>query len=112
MRLFNADVIHAMAVASDATPDAILREFEESTAEDMARLRSAVLAGAMDSAALHAHRICGASQLVGADALADGSRVLQAAASRGDAPAVAALLQSLERAVSDFSQEVEARRDP
>lgn len=112
MRLFNADIIKAIAVASDATPDAILREFEQSTAEDMARLRSAVLAGAMDSVALHAHRICGASQMVGADALADCSRVLQAAAGRGDAPAVAALLESLQRAVGEFSQEVEARRDP
>lgn len=94
MGLFNAHVINAIAVASDATPDAILRDFQESTGDDLASLRFAARAGAMEVVALHAHRICGARQMLGAGTLAHLSRLLQAAASRGEVPAVAALLES------------------
>jgi HPt (histidine-containing phosphotransfer) domain-containing protein len=105
--MINHDIIKAIAAASQSLPRSIIAAFQDSTAEEMAKLRAAVEAGATGLVSLHSHRICGASEMVGAASVAHASRSLHAAAATGKIPPIRSALLRLEEAVGQLNQHLE-----
>lgn len=92
--MINQDLVATMAASTGMTREAVLAAFRDSMRADLAQLRALVAAQAHAAAAVQAHRITGACEMLGAAAAAQACRALQAAArdTPGDlAPAFARL---------------------
>lgn len=95
--MINEQLVEAMAIRARTSKGVIARSFRESTAEDMAKLRTCAVARTWGEVALHAHRLRGASEVMGATAMAEASRMLEAAALGADDARAASALDMLER---------------
>ncbi|MBV8678921.1 MAG: response regulator [Aquitalea sp.] len=80
----------------------ILHDFELANRDDMAALRQAAQAVDATQLAWAAHRIKGASRMVGANPMGDAAEVIEKAAKAGQGEQAAAQLALLEAALADF----------
>jgi PAS domain S-box-containing protein len=96
--LLDADVLHELSGGDDAETAALLRDFLEATAQDLAQLAHARHAGDIPAIARQAHKIKGAARLVGAIELADAASELEAAAHAGGWPGILPLLAHVDTA--------------
>jgi HPt (histidine-containing phosphotransfer) domain-containing protein len=106
-RMINEELVEAMAIRARTSKGVIARSFRESTAEDMAQLCTFAAARAWDRVALHAHRLRGASEVMGATPMAEASRMLEAAALGADDARAANALDMLEREVRSLDAYLE-----
>jgi HPt (histidine-containing phosphotransfer) domain-containing protein len=102
--MINQQLVIAIAGRSGASEAEVMAAFRESVAQDMANLRTAA---ASDGAqlALHAHRLRGASEMLGASAVADAARLLEESAGSGHGDRMHDALAALEcevRALDEF----------
>ena len=105
--MINHHVLVAMAAGMGSPLGSIVAAFRASTREDMDRLRTFVASGDREQLVLHAHRLKGAAQMIGAGAVAEACDRLEAAALGGAAAAVAAALAALERDVAGLDTYLE-----
>ncbi|MFC3625905.1 ATP-binding protein [Vogesella amnigena] len=101
----------ALAIYSNgdtAVEREILADFLDSNQEDMLTLQQAVAAANPERAAFAAHRIKGASRMVGALALAEAAAALEASARAGDDSTLAAGWQQLQQALQQLQHSVAA----
>lgn len=76
--MINQQLVIAIARRSGASQDEVMAAFRESVAQDMEQLRMA--AADRSQLALHAHRLRGACEMLGANAVADAARLLEESA--------------------------------
>lgn len=77
--MINQQLVTAIAGRSGASEAEVMAAFRESVAQDMEHLR--MTAADRAQIALHAHRLRGACEMLGASAVADAARLLEEAAS-------------------------------
>lgn len=80
----------------------ILRDFQQGNAEDVAELRQAIAAGSSDRISFAAHRVKGASRMVGINALGMAAEALEQAGKAQLLDQVAALLPAFDAALDEF----------
>ncbi|WP_167467178.1 ATP-binding protein [Aquitalea magnusonii] len=80
----------------------ILHDFEQANQEDMAALRQAASDASAEQLAWAAHRIKGASRMVGANEMGNAAEAVEKAAKAGEVAQAQALLLSLEAALAAF----------
>lgn len=102
------EMVAMIARRAQASPTDVVNAFRLSTGEDLARLRASAAAGRCEELALQAHRLQGASELLGAEALTRAARRLQAAASRGDRAGLAGALALVEQEARALDTYLEA----
>jgi HPt (histidine-containing phosphotransfer) domain-containing protein len=108
--MINQQLVTAIARRSGASQGEVVAAFRESVAQDMGNLRKAV-ASDRPQVALHAHRLRGASEMLGAAAVADAARLLEECASGGAGDRMQAALAALEcevRALDEFLRTADA----
>jgi HPt (histidine-containing phosphotransfer) domain-containing protein len=88
-----------MAGQDDGFERALRARLLQRTAADLESMRSAVEAGDLGSIVEKAHRLAGAAGALRFDALSAAGCALEREAARGDAPAVRAGLEALDRAL-------------
>lgn len=98
--MINQQVLVAMAASMASPLGSIVAAFRASTRDDMEKLRTFVASGEREQLILQAHRLKGASQMIGASAVVEACDRLEAAALGGGAAAVAAAFADLERDVA------------
>lgn len=99
--MIDHELLATLAASMRCPPGSVVRSFRSSTREDLARLRTFVAAAERKQIVLYAHRLKGASQMIGAASVAHASSALEATAG-GGAPQdrIAGALAELERALS------------
>jgi HPt (histidine-containing phosphotransfer) domain-containing protein len=102
--MINQQLVVAIAGRSGASQAEVMAAFRESVAQDMANLRTAA-ASDRAQVALHAHRLRGASDMLGASGVADAARLLEESAGSGNGDRMHQALAALEcevQALDDF----------
>lgn len=80
----------------------ILRDFQQGNAEDVAELRSAIAEGSSDRVSFAAHRVKGASRMVGIKALGEAAEAVEKAGKAQAMEQVAALMPAFDAALAEF----------
>jgi signal transduction histidine kinase/CheY-like chemotaxis protein/HPt (histidine-containing phosphotransfer) domain-containing protein len=102
-------VVEALTGGDGAAARAVLADFLASTMQDLASAESARNSGALDALAREAHKVKGASRMVGALELAQCAEDLEQAARAGDWRATAPLAADLATAAERLRRHVAAR---
>jgi HPt (histidine-containing phosphotransfer) domain-containing protein len=97
--MINQELVAAIAARSGVTPSEVLAAFRESTAQDMIELRGAASVPDAALVALHAHRLRGASEMLGAGKVGQAARLLEECAARGREDSLRDALAALESEV-------------
>jgi HPt (histidine-containing phosphotransfer) domain-containing protein len=95
--VFEAQVLGAMFDHEATIMASVLRTFRSSTSTCLAEIAQAAAAQDMTAIAALAHRLCGASRLTGAQALAEVAGAIELAATRGQIATVRDALPQLDR---------------
>jgi PAS domain S-box-containing protein len=94
---------------SPARVDAILKSYASSVAEDHRALRDAVAGGDLQEVAGVAHRLVGASKMVGAHALAEACALINSVSREGRADALAGSMEAFEAEYARMRAELGAQ---
>ena len=97
--MINQQLVIAIAGRSGASQAEVMAAFRESVAQDMEHLRTAAAAADCAQVALHAHRLRGACEMLGASAVAQAARLLEEGANSRDGDRMHDALAALEREV-------------
>ncbi len=87
----------------------ILHDFDTANDEDMVTLRQAIAAGDAEAIARAAHRVKGASRMVGANPTGNAAEAIEKAGKAGEAGKAAELMPLLEACLADFKHWVQAQ---
>lgn len=80
----------------------ILRDFQQGNAEDVGELRSAIAEGSSDRVSFAAHRVKGASRMVGVNALGAAAEAVEKAGKAQSLEQVTALMPAFDAALAEF----------
>lgn len=106
--MINHELLDTMADGTRYSRADIVTAFRASTRQDLDRLRACVAADDCEAAALQAHRLRGASEMLGARGVANAARVFDEAAQARDGAAIAQACAALEREVAVLDAYLEA----
>ena len=104
--MINQQLVIAIARRSGASQAEVVAAFRESVAQDMEHLR--IAAADRAQVALHAHRLRGACEMLGASAVADAARLLEESAGSAHGDRMHDALVALKREVQALDASLRA----